>query len=361
MTTSSKAAPQAGHGVRLWWLVLVSGTTFSIILNLWHALTATGPKTHAILGIIFAIVPAAFAALLSHGLIHPTIGWGMQMAILSLFMVSMLTSIASQAAVLRPYGGGYGAEWSVPLVLDASALIALNFIAKAAKAAREAIVGEAEEADRDAVRAELRPGVEAELRAELQAELRAAKDRLEAELADRKTELEAELKRNQQAELNAARTEVREELGTELRSFQDKLEAELDDRKQALETQYAARLTETETQIRQRAEEEIRKRVRQAEVETEARIRLETVTAAKPKAKAKASETASKQAPDDGLTLKDRARILLEANPDLTGADLGRALDVSARYGRQLLGQLTEEPKKEKETAPADVRLRAVH
>lgn len=36
----------------------------------------------------------------------------------------------------------------------------------------------------------------------------------------------------------------------------------------------------------------------------------------------------------------DTARALLAANPELTGAELGRALNVSDRYGRQLLHEL---------------------
>ncbi|MGJ6962541.1 hypothetical protein ACSDR0_11590 [Streptosporangium sp. G11] len=351
MNTPNK---RASHGVGLWWFVLISGTTFSVVLNLWHALTMTGAKTHAILGIIFAIVPAAFAALLSHGLVTPAVGTGMQRAILALFLISMLTSITSQAAVLRPYGGGYGAEWSVPLVLDASALIALHFITKAAKTAREVAQHAEIEADLNVIRAELRPSVEAEVRAEL-----------EAELTARQAELTAEARRNYEAEVTAARTQIGAELAAKLTVARERLDEETAQRQAALEAEFATRLAETEADLRRDAAAEIAERVRRAEVETEGRIRLELARDTKPKTK---TDAPSKKADESGLSrhdkariLKDKARILLAQMPEITGAELGRALDVSERYGRDLLREMGEE--KQSEAAPAlfsDVRLRAV-
>ncbi|WP_329430933.1 hypothetical protein OG339_48135 (plasmid) [Streptosporangium sp. NBC_01495] len=353
---------RASHGVGLWWFVLISGTTFSIVLNLWHALTMTGEKTHAILGIIFAIVPAAFAALLSHGLVNPDVGTGMQWVILMLFVISMLTSITSQAAVLRPYGGGYGAEWSVPLVLDASALIALHFITKATKTAREVARHAEAEADLNAIRAELRPSVEAEVRVELEAELAAAEAELRAEFTARQAELTAEATRNYEAEVSAVRTQSRAELEAELTAARADMEEELTRRQGVLETEFATRLAQTEADLRRRSETECAERVRRAEVETEGRIRLEFAQDTKPKTK---GDTPAAKTADTPLSrqeraelLKAKARILLQQRPNINGAELGRALKVSDRYGRDLLREMAEE--KPGESSPAsgsDVRL----
>lgn len=330
--------------LKLWWAVLILGCAVSVVLNLWHALTltseaaakaakaageASAATAHPVLGIIFALVPALFAAMLSHGLISPMAAKWFRGAILSLFGVSMLTSMASQAAVMRPYGGGYGAEWAIPLVLDASSLLALHYITMAATTVREAAARAELEADLDAVRAELRPSVEAEVRAELGAELAAAR-----------AELEAEAKRNSTAELAAAEAEVRAELRAEL-------EAELD-----------AIRTEAEAEIRRRAEAETEARVRRVVVESEARIRREVAEEIKPKTRQKAIEAPAKKSANDGLTSKDKARILLTQNPGMTGAELGRALGKTDRYGRQLLEEIQKE---QVGASTGDGRLRAVN
>ncbi|WP_433250419.1 hypothetical protein ACQPYK_04125 [Streptosporangium sp. CA-135522] len=343
------------------------GTTVSVILNLWHALSLTGPETvaaakaagktapevgtgHPVLGIIFALVPAVFAALLSHGLVSPMAAKWFRAAILALFAVSMLTSIASQAAVMRPYGGGYGAEWSIPLVLDASALLALHFITKAATTAREAIVWEQQEAELAVMKAELRPLVEAELRAELEAEVQALR-----------AELETEAARTREAERDAVRAEVQAELGTELQASRREMETALAAREVELNKQLADRMAQAETQIRRDAESDTQRRVRRAEVETEARVRLELTADAKPKTRAKTAATPAKKTTRTDLSTKDRARILRIDRPGITGTELGRALNVSDRYGRQLLEQLLEEEAGAPDVSASEVVLRAVN
>jgi hypothetical protein len=351
VATQTTAAPpntRAGHGTALWWTILIMGTTVSVVLNLWHALTLPSAG-HPILGIIFALVPAVFAALLSHGLVSPTAERWFRSAILGLFGISMLTSISSQAAVMRPYGGGYGAEWSIPLVLDASALLALHFITKAATAAREAVVWEEVEAERSALKAELRPSVEAEVRAELDAETQALR-----------AELETEAARTRQAELEAARAEVRAELGVELQASRSAMEAAQAARDADLDKRFAARVAQAETRIHQDAESRTRERIRRAEVETEARVRLEYADA-KPKTRAKTTETPANKTAHAELSIKDKARILHAERPEISGAELGRALNVSDRYGRQLLGQLIEDETAAPDAPGTDVVLRAVN
>lgn len=388
MKTPAKAAQ---HGLGLWWSILILSTTVSITLNLWHALTMKADAAlikdacqvsatlckraaqvadqvvgiHPVLGVIFAIVPPVFAALLSHGLINPVIGAWIKNAILGLFGISMATSVVSQAAVMRPYGGGYLAEWSIPLVLDASALIALHVITKSVGLAHELVRQIDAEAELEAIRAEQRPAIEAAVRAELEVELAAAQAELTTELTARQAELTADAQRNYAAELTAARTQIREELGAELTAVRTRLEQDVAQRQAALETEFATRLAETEADIRRSAETEIAERVRRAEVETEGRIRLELAKDNRSKTK---SEVPVKKTADPGLSrqdkarlLKEKARILLAEMPDITGAELGRALDVSDRYGRDLLREMSEE--KQEEPPPAlvpDVRLRAV-
>lgn len=370
-TAAQHAQPEPGHGLRLWWTILILGCLISVFLNMWHALTLDGKDTEVVLGVVFALVPVLFAAMLSHGLVSPIVTPLTRVAILSLFAVAMLTSIASQAAVMKPYGGGYGAEWSIPLVLDASALLALNFIIKGAATAREAVQQADVEAELAAVRAELKPGVEAEVRAELaeehaaaQAELNAeraaAQAELTTELANARAALKAEADRTRQAELDAARDQTRQEEAERFKAVRVRLEEE-----------YAARLKRAEEQITARAETEIEARVQQAQTETEARVRLELAGENRPKARAKTTATPATSTAADGLSRQERlelrlkqARALLAEKPDITGAELGRALNVSDRYGRQLLEQLVEEDEEGQEEEPrsaaGEIRLHAV-
>ncbi|MEU4234366.1 hypothetical protein AB0F17_59675 [Nonomuraea sp. NPDC026600] len=374
------APPQAppSHGLGLWWTILITGCAISVFLNMWHALTLDKPGTEIALGIIFALVPVLFAAMLSHGLVSPIImSWSKKailwtrMAILSLFAVAMLTSIASQAAVMKPYGGGYGAEWSIPLVLDASALLALNFIIKGAATAREAVRQADVEAELATLRAELRPGVAAEVRAELEAEHAAAQAELEAErvaaqaeltteLAGARTALKTEADRTREAELKAARDQTRAQEEEKFRAVRARLEEE-----------YAARLKRAADQIAQRAETETETRVEQARTETEARVRLEMAGENRPKTRPKTAAAPASNTAADGLSRQEalemrlkQARALLAEKPDINGAELGRALDVSDRYGRKLLEQLAEEDgdgqEEEPLSAAGDVRLHAV-
>ncbi|MET8987770.1 hypothetical protein ABZW49_20175 [Nonomuraea wenchangensis] len=326
MEAATTAKP---HSLRLWWWILILGCLISVVLNIWHAVTLkTGDEGHPVLGIIFALVPVLFAALLSHGLVSPGAAPWFKAAILALFGISMITSISSQAAVMKPYGGGYGAEWSIPIVLDAAAILALYFITSRSAAAREAAAEADREAELEAIREDLRPSVRAEVRAELQTELDALR-----------TELEAEVERNREAELDAVRAELRAELGP-------KFEAELTRRLEAAEAEF--RRTSA-------AEEETL--ARRVEVETEARLRREFAEQAKQQGGRKASAPAPRKTAEDGLTRKDRAKILLRTVPDMTAAELATALGCTDRYARDLLKEISEEAG---QTSPAHPPLRAV-
>lgn len=320
------------HGLTLWWTILILGCAISVVLNLWHALTLnTAGKGHAVLGVIFAIVPVLFAALLSHGLVSPGADRWFKAAILALFGVSMITSVSSQAAVMAPYGGGYGGEWSIPIVLDASAILALYFITSRAAAAREAAVQAATDAELAAAKAELRPAVVAEVRAELRAELTTAK-----------AELEAEVARNRQAELAAAKAEA----GAELRA-----ELEKD-----FETRWAA----AEAEFRTRSAADTAVAVQRAEVAAEARVRSEFAEHGKQQGGRKAPPVAVKKSGEVPLSTKDRARILLAETPEMSGADLGKALGKTDRYGRELLKEIAKGDSDGPEPPSDNIRFLAV-
>ncbi|MFD1547721.1 hypothetical protein [Nonomuraea guangzhouensis] len=302
MTASTSTAKP--HGLRLWWWILILGCLISVVLNIWHAVTLeTHGKGHPVLGIIFALVPVLFAALLSHGLVSPVVAQWFKWPILALFAIAMLTSISSQAAVLAPYGGGYGGEWSIPIVLDASTLLALNAITTAATKAREAL----EEADREAelagIRADIRPALEADIRAEYEADMPRVR-------ADIEAGIRAELEADMSARVEAARADI-----------EARAEADM-----------TVRLETAEADIRQRVE-----------VEIEARLRREMAEASKSQPHRKALPPGSKKTNGNGLSSKDRAKILLGQNPEMTGGELGKALGLDPRSGRRLLDQIQSE------------------
>jgi hypothetical protein len=340
---SAKTRPAKPHGLALWWTILVVGCVISVVLNLWHALTLnTDDKGSPVLGVIFAIVPVLFAALLSHGLVSPGATTWFKAAILALFGISMITSVSSQATVMMPYGGGYGGEWSIPIVLDASAILALYFITSRAAAAREAIDQASAEADLEAIRAELRPPIEAAAKAELRTELAAGRAELQAELAVAKAELEAELFRNRGAELAAARAEVEAELRSEL------------------DAAVRARLEAAEAEFRMSSAAESEALARRVEVETEARVRREIAEQAKAQGQRRPLPPTARKAADTGLTTKDRAKILLADNPEMTGAELGRALGFTERYGLDLLKKIQEEEAGAEDDGPDNLRFLSV-
>jgi hypothetical protein len=352
VSTSPKSTSHPKHGLGIWWMILVLGGVTSVYLNIWHAVHQ-GPEAdkaagQIVLAVTYGIVPVIFAALLSHGFISPLVGPWPRRVIVALFLIGMAMSLSAQADVMAPYGGPVG-SWGIPIILDASALVALHVITKAAATAAQADQARAREAELAAARRKIRAELQAEVRAEL-----------EAELAARWRELQAEVERNREAELAAVRAEVRAELRAEQDASQAGLEAELAARQAEAERRFAARLADAEAEIRQSVETETQDRIRRAEVETEARVRLELAKDAKAKTKAKSPEAQAKKAAD-GLSTKDKARILLAENPAITGAELGRALDVSDRYGRELLGQLIEEQQQAQQTSATEVLLRAVN
>ncbi|MFI6801573.1 hypothetical protein [Streptosporangium canum] len=338
-------------GLGLWWTILILGSVISAFLNIWHALHQDGQGTAVILGLIFAAVPVGFAAMLSHGLVSPAVEKWFRYSILGLFAVSMLTSIASQAAVMRPYGGGYGAEWSIPLVLDASSLLALHYITKAHKMRREVARQADIERDMDAIRARLRPDIERDIRATLEADMAAQKADMEADMAVRLADMEHDMaarKADMERDISATReADIAAAVAAKEGDLRDTMAAELSAARAALEADKDAWIAENEMSIWTRAE-----------VETEARVRRELAASNKPQSHRKTVAAAPAKPTEEALTSKKKALILLEKNPDMTGAELGRALGKSDRTGQRLLDEINAE---RDAAAAAGSRLRAVN
>ena len=304
-----------------WWMLTIS-TIISIGLNTWHALSiALAPRVvadacavsqtlceranellhqvegaHPVLGIVFALVPPGFAAMLSHNLTGDLAAKWIKWAIGGLFALSIVTSITSQAAVLKPFGGDWG-QWSVPIVLDAAALLALYQITILMADYRRRVREATETAETISIKAEIRASLEAEARAEIKAEV-------EAEV---RPVIEAETDRKRRAEIEAAKAEGRAEAEAEIPALIEAAEAEARTR---------------------------------AEVETGARVRREMTATGKP---AKGRSTNPARTDKRGLSSKDEARILYEENPNITGGELGTALSVTDARGRQLLREVKAE------------------
>ncbi len=306
-----------------WWIVMIISTAVSITLNLWHSLTVHPDPAvikdacvlsadlckhaaaiadrvfglHPVLGIINAIVPPGFAAIMSHGLVDDSAKKPIKVWIIALFGLSMLTSVWAQATVMQPYGGGHLGEWTIPIVLDSAALISLHMITSRSGAERAA-------ARLAELRAELRPLLVAEVREEMSAEVVAAT-----------AAAEAEVKRNWAAELDAARAAGKAEAAD------------------AARVEAAAAAAAREDDIRA-----------QTAAETEARVRAEMRAAGRLPVRRKDPSGAARSPADGGETTMQKAKRLLAANPDMKGAELGRARGKTERYGRDLLAQIKNRP-----------------
>lgn len=366
----------------LWWTIMVAGSLISLGLNVRHAwVQPDGPNGNVALAITYAVVPVAFAALLSEGLGSPLVGPWPRRAIVGLFLLAMAMSITAQASVMEPYGGQYG-RWGIPVILDASTLLALHVITKAKSAAAQADrerAYEAEVAARLAVleaakRRELEADMtarladaeaaiaaagqaqyevdmaaaQADMRAEFQAAKNAAKEAMKADLAAAQADMEAamtaataamkadisrEAEADKAAELTAREAAIQADTAA-------RYEADMAAAKAAMQQQYEADMSAAKAAMAARYDEDvaaakaamepvIRRQVR-AEMAADKSRSGKSTAAAKPAA-------ASRPAPTDGgLSRTDRAKQLLKNNPDMDGAELGRLLGMSERTGRRV-------------------------
>jgi hypothetical protein len=327
--SDSRTRDKGEYSTGLWWVILTLGCAISVFLNTWHALTLKAEGTSSVLGVIFALVPVVFAALLSHGLVLPIVTWQVRFVILGLFGLAMATSIVSQATVLLPYGGGFGGEWTIPVVLDSSGMLALNFIMKITQLRRKA----EDEADEAADMAAIRADIEADIRPDIEADIRRT---FEADMPRIRADIRTDMQRTFEADMASRAADIRADIET------------------ATEADMVVRLAELEEDLRQRIE-----------VETTARLRLEMAGKSKTAGKAAPRRAAEPQSTASRLSSEERMRMLLVEHPDWTVAELAAATGITARQVRRIRGQITAKSSPETGVSgadnPADVRpLRVV-
>ena len=326
---------KAGRG---WKWFLAATALVSLYLNIYYALAPKLPSGKLAvtakdiaaasaaevsagdisLALIIGIVPVAIAFWLSDALKDPLVESWIKFVIITLMLSCMGMSIAHQAEVLQPKMGTF---WSVvlPIILDASSMVALNLFMKARKLAHDAVRKAAEAAEMISIKAEIRDRLEAEARAEIKAEV-------EAEV---RPVIEAEADQKRRAEIEAAEAKGRAEAEAEIPAL---IEA---------------------------AEEAARTR---AEVEATARARLElTGSKATGKKPSKGPKVATADPDKRGLSSKDEARILYEGNPNISGGELGKSLGLTPDRGRQLLREIKKELAEMEAEAPVRPPLRAVN
>ncbi|WP_433357764.1 hypothetical protein ACQP25_44315 (plasmid) [Microtetraspora malaysiensis] len=376
----------------LWWLIMVLGSLTSLGLNLWHACTQPNPGGHIVLAITYAVVPVGFAALLSEGLRNPLLGKFSRGVIICVFVLAMGMSIAAQALVMMRYGGVAGGI-GIPVILDTSTLLSLQVITKAKSVAAKE---ERERAYEEAVAARLAVR-EREMRHQMDEDMAAARAAIQeaadadkaARLADARTEIEAATAAKYEADIAAAEADMRHEFQAATAARAEAIEENAAKRVAVIEaaneadiarrvaTERAAAEADTRTRceadmavqiaaIRNDYEAAVAARVADAEAAmaaryTEnlatARVAIEADVRREHKAAMAATGAATRKAVaarrplaalpkvagDGELSSKDKARIELDRNPDLDGAELADLIGVSPRTGRRLLADLRAE------------------
>lgn len=377
----------------LWWTILVLGSLISLALNVRHAvIQPAGEHGHVLLAITYAVVPVGFAALLSEGMGSPLVGKWPRIAIISLFVLAMAMSISAQASVMTSYGGDVG-RWGIPIVLDASTLLSLHVITKVRSATAQAERERAYEvtvAARLAVREkELRRQMDADMAAARAAIQEAADADTTARLADARAEIEAATAAQYEADIAAAEVAMRHEFQAATAARAEAVEENAAKRLAAIEAAKEADIARRVATARAAAEADTRTRCEaamaaqitairndceaamaarvadmeaamaaryaedlaaahaaiEADVRREHKAAMAANGAATRKAVAARRPVAAlpKVAPAGELSSKDRARIELDKNPDLDGAELADLIGVSKRTGRRLLAELRAE------------------
>lgn len=304
-TPHTRAAPPP-HRTRSWWLLLAFTAVISLTFNIWYAidpptiattsanaakLALEAKNRNGVLGVMTGVIPVVLAAWLSHEFEAHLLGkWG-RAVIIAVFVGAMAMSIVHQAALLEANLGPVWC-WALPAMVDAVALLALRAIVVAHRLNREAAEAADMERDMAALEDALRPKVAAEIHARLEADM----PRFRAELeADIRAELEADMARQLAAK-----------------------EAAIESAKEAdIEARLSAMLPDMEADIERRVRREMSGRGKTARA-----------AIAPGKSGAKPDLTSEEQ--------EALARQLLEQDPDMSGAELGRRLNKSPRHGSRL-------------------------
>lgn len=341
------ATQQPDHrpGLRVWWTILIISGLVSLVLNVWHAVhpggTAQEVYGRVVLALILGVLPVVMVALLSHALMDSPAG--VRAVTVLLFLVSMAMSITAQADVMMPVAGHWARAWGIPVIVDVPALLALYMIARGAKADMSARA----EADMSARLEVARADIEARAEADMSARLAVLE-------ADIRTDIEARA----QADMSASEADIRAraeaDVSARLAVLEADMETDMSARLADIEARAQAAVSAHEADIRARAEADMSARV--SALEADIRRQIEADMSAqqqradlpvRPKRKA---ISAAPQTGEEGLTSLDKARALLRENPDMTGAEIGRALGMAERTGRRLRDEALAEQAAQAET-----------
>lgn len=332
MNATDTLGDQAKHGMGIWWMILVISGLASLFLNIWHALhgktDASTPEVAGklVLALIIGVLPVVMAGLLSHSFVVAA-PRPVRLGAVAVFAVGMAMSVTAQAEVMLPVAGDPLRAWGIPFIVDVPALLALYMIARAPGVAAEtAALLEAEiEARVSAVRAAMQTDMDVRLEAaRADIEARAEAD-MTARLDAARADIEALAEADMSGRLAVTKADIREEL-----------EADMSARLAAIRAEAEAAVSARVSAVRVEMEANIRR-----EIETEMSARAKTEEVAAP-ARRKAI-SAPKQPAPEGLTSLDKARALLRDNPDMTGAEIGRALGMAERTGRRLRDEVLAE------------------
>ncbi|MEV7011793.1 hypothetical protein [Streptosporangium sp. NPDC051022] len=334
-------SPAKPRRLAFWWALLFASSGISLFLNVWHAVNQSEGRTgHAILAVTYAVVPVVFAGWLSHGLVNPLLGIWPRRVIITLFLAALAMSMSAQAEVMEPYGGDIG-RWGIPLILDVSALVALHIITQASDATAKAARAAAWEADMERMRADIRATVEADIYRQVEADMERvraaitadANARAEADMSARLSAVEADT----ETRLEDMRSDIRTQAEADAAARLADMEADI--RRQA-EADMAARWVDSEADIRARAEADMAARLPDIEADIRRRIEADIRREVRREMSGKTkTQPRDMSAPKREMTSAEReklARELLREDPGMSGADLGRAVGVSARQGVRL-------------------------
>ena len=169
-----------------WWILFGCCIAISATFNLWQVLQPTvqiggdyvagralDDGLTVIMGVIVALVPLGLSGALSHAVVTDVYGqWG-KGTILAIFLGAMLLSILEQSKLLlrvlpEPL------NYAIPIMLDATALLALTAATRRHHQRAEWAKRRQEEDAKDQLRAQLVPAVRAELERDMAPQIEAA-------------------------------------------------------------------------------------------------------------------------------------------------------------------------------------------
>lgn len=178
MTTTPHPPDVKMHKTRFWWIFMSCAGGLSLLFNLWavfekHQDVSTGKAVATlILGLIAHACPVGLSAGASHGFNTDLLGRGARRVIIGLFLLFMAMSVTTQAELMqKTVDLDLVWAWSLPLGIDAVALLCLRAILNAHKLNAEAAEARDEAALRAAVALDITPDIREDMRREFEATL----------------------------------------------------------------------------------------------------------------------------------------------------------------------------------------------